>query len=136
MGAAPTTATVELLRTLIGFPTVSRDSNLGLIEWARDRLQALGAQPRLTYDAKGGKANLFATLGESDGAGLVLSGHTDVVPVDGQSWSSDPFVLREDDGRLYGRGTADMKGFLAVVLALAPELAGPARRTDPCRFLL
>ena len=112
-----------MIRTLVGFPTVSRDSNLDLIYFARDHLQGLGADVRLTLDDAGRKANLFATLGPQGGAGIVLSGHTDVVPVDGQAWDSDPFELVEKDGRLFGRGTADMKSFIAVALALAPEFA-------------
>lgn len=114
-------ASIEMIRTLVGFPTVSRDSNLDLIYFARDHLQSLGADVRLTLDDAGRKANLFATLGPQDRAGIVLSGHTDVVPVEGQAWDSDPFELVEQDGRLYGRGTADMKSFIAVALALAPE---------------
>lgn len=112
-----------MLRTLVAFPTVSRDSNLELIEYARGVLQALGADCRLTYDDERRKANLFATLGSGNASGIVLSGHTDVVPVEGQAWDSDPFALVERDGRWYGRGAADMKGFLACVLALAPEFA-------------
>ena len=115
-----TAASIETLRKLIEFPTVSRDSNLELIHFARDRLTELGADCRLTYDDDRRKANLFATLGPPR-AGIVLSGHTDVVPVDGQDWSTNPFELVEKEGRLYGRGTADMKGFVAVALALAPE---------------
>lgn len=116
-GALPSAATLDLVRTLVGFPTVSRDSNLGLIEWVRDHLARRGVQARLTWDAERRKANLFATLGEGPRPGIVLSGHTDVVPVDGQDWSLDPFraELRED--RLYGRGTADMKGFIGTALA-------------------
>lgn len=110
-----------MLETLIAFPTVSSESNLGLIEWARDHLARLGAKSRLTYDAAGGKANLFATLGEGRKAGLVLSGHTDVVPVDGQDWDTDPFKATIKDGKLYGRGASDMKGYLAVILAQAPR---------------
>lgn len=112
-----------MLRTLVAFPTVSRDSNLELIDYARDLLRALDAECRLTYDDERRKANLLATLGSGDAPGIVLSGHTDVVPVDGQQWDSDPFTLVERDGRWYGRGAADMKGFLACVLALAPEFA-------------
>lgn len=120
----PATATsVELLRTLVGFPTVSRDSNLELIAYAREWLESCGAECRLTYDTSGRKANLFATLGNPAAPGLVLSGHTDVVPVDGQQWSTPPFELAERDGRYYGRGAADMKGFIACALALAPEFA-------------
>lgn len=110
-----------MIERLIAFNTVSRDSNLGLIEWVRDYLQGLGATTRLTHDASGRKANLFATLGASAKPGLILSGHTDVVPVDGQNWDTDPFVAVERDGRLYARGSADMKGFIGVILAQAPK---------------
>jgi acetylornithine deacetylase len=120
-GTAPSAAALDMIERLIGFPTVSRDSNLGLIEWARDYLQALGASTRLTYDATGKKANLFATLGEKRRPGLVLSGHTDVVPVDGQNWDTDPFVATIRDGKLYARGSADMKGFIGIALAQAPR---------------
>jgi acetylornithine deacetylase len=100
---------------------VSRDSNLGLIEWVRDYLQGLGAATRLTHDATGKKANLFATLGDSDKPGLILSGHSDVVPVDGQDWDTDPFLATLRDGKLYARGSADMKGFIGISLAQAPK---------------
>ena len=116
-------ASIAMLRKLIAFPTVSRDSNLELIQFARDQLQEIGAMVRLTYDDERRKANLFATLGPPHEPGIVLSGHTDVVPVDGQAWDTDPFTLLEKDGRLYGRGTADMKSFIAVALTLAPEFA-------------
>lgn len=94
------------------FDTTSRLSNLGLIETVRDHLAAAGLAPRLIYNADGKKANLFVTVPAADGGtqgGVVLSGHTDVVPVDGQAWSSDPFAPEVRDGRLYGRGTCDMK---------------------------
>jgi acetylornithine deacetylase len=110
-----------MIERLIAFPTVSRDSNLGLIEWTRDYLRGLGVDSRLTYDSTGKKANLFATLGEGRSGGIILSGHTDTVPVDGQAWSSDPFVASVRDGRIYGRGSADMKSYIATALALAPE---------------
>jgi acetylornithine deacetylase len=110
-----------MIERLIAFKTVSRDSNMGLIEWVRDYLQGHGAKTRLTHDATGKKANLFATLGESNKPGLILSGHTDVVPVDGQNWDSDPFVATERDGKLYARGSADMKGFIGIILAQAPK---------------
>jgi acetylornithine deacetylase len=118
---APSAASRAMIDRLIGFNTVSRDSNLGLIEWVRDYLHGFGASTRLTHDATGKKANLFATLGDSKKPGLVLSGHTDVVPVDGQSWDTDPFVAVERDGRLYARGSADMKGFIGIILAQAPK---------------
>jgi acetylornithine deacetylase len=111
----------QLLDRLIGFDTTSRNSNLALIAFVQDYLDRLGIASELIFDATGTKANLFATIGPSDGAGIVLSGHSDVVPVDGQDWSSDPFTCVERDDRLYGRGTADMKGFIATMLALAPE---------------
>ena len=110
----------ELLDRLIGFATVSRDSNLELIAFIRDYLAELGVQSELFYNPERTKANLFATVGPLDRGGVVLSGHTDVVPVDGQAWTMEPFRLTERDGRLYGRGTADMKGFIASVLAAVP----------------
>jgi acetylornithine deacetylase len=117
----PSAATVDILRTLVGFPTVSRDSNLALIHWVRDYLAVHGVESVLSHGVDPGKANLFATIGSGEG-GLVLSGHTDVVSVDGQEWSSDPFVLEERDGKLFGRGTCDMKGFIAAALARVPAL--------------
>jgi acetylornithine deacetylase len=119
----PSAASRTMIERLIGFNTVSRDSNLGLIEWVRDYLQGLGAVTRLTHDATGMKANLFATLGDSNKPGLILSGHTDVVPVDGQDWDTDPFVAVESGGKLFARGSADMKGFIGIILAQAPKFA-------------
>ena len=110
----------ELLARLVGFATVSRDSNLELIGFIRDYLARHGVDSELIYNPQRTKANLFASIGPSDRGGVVLSGHTDVVPVDGQAWSVEPFVLSERQGRLYGRGTADMKGFIASVLAAVP----------------
>ncbi|MDH1105095.1 acetylornithine deacetylase [Pseudomonas otitidis] len=119
---------LDLLERLVAFPTVSRDSNLALIGFIRDYLAGHGVASELFLNAEGTKANLFATLGPSDRGGVVLSGHTDVVPVDGQTWTRDPFRLSESEGRLYGRGTADMKGFIASVLAAVPAfLAQPLR---------
>ncbi len=112
--------TVEFLKTLVSFDTTSRESNLGLIEYVRDHLKWMGIDTRLSYDAEKRKANLFATVGEAPGRGIVLCGHTDVVPVDGQAWDSDPFVARIADGRIYGRGAVDMKGFIAASLAMLP----------------
>ena len=112
----------DLLARLVAFPTVSRDSNLALIEFIRDYLSGLGVACELDYNAERSKANLFATIGPQDRGGVVLSGHTDVVPVDGQAWTLPPFELTERDGRLYGRGAADMKGYIACVLALVPRL--------------
>lgn len=126
---------VDMIRKLVGFPTVSRDSNLELIHYARDCLRTLDADIRLTFDDARRKANLFATLGPRGEPGIVLSGHTDVVPVDGQAWDTDPFALVEKDGRLYGRGTADMKSFIAVALTLAPEFVSRGLRT-PLHFAL
>ena len=120
VASQPSDEALQLIRTLVAFDTVSRNSNLGLIEWVRDRLRGQGADCRLTYDATGGKANLFATLSPGRKPGLVLSGHTDVVPVDGQPWDTNPFDAQIRDGRLYGRGTADMKSFIAVALANVP----------------
>jgi acetylornithine deacetylase len=125
---------VELIRALVGFPTVSRDSNLELIEFVRGLLRTLDADVRLTFDDERRKANLFATLGPRTSGGLVLSGHTDVVPVDGQAWETDPFLLTESDGRLYGRGTSDMKSFLAIALALLPRYA--SRLEQPLHLAL
>ncbi|MFQ5785037.1 MAG: acetylornithine deacetylase [Alphaproteobacteria bacterium] len=111
----------EMIDRLIGFDTTSRNSNLALIDFVADYLEGHGAHPTLTHDDERRKANLFATFGPEGPGGVVLSGHTDVVPVDGQPWETDPFAVVERDGRLYGRGTSDMKSFLAVALALAPE---------------
>jgi len=118
-----------MLARLIGFATVSRDSNLELIEFVRDYLHGLGVACELIYNAERTKANLLATVGPSVAGGIVLSGHTDVVPVDGQAWTVEPFSLSEAGGKLYGRGTADMKGYLASVLAAVPVfLASPLKR--------
>jgi acetylornithine deacetylase len=111
----------EMLDRLVGFDTTSRNSNLALIEFVREYLDGFGVASDLVFDATGTKANLFASIGPAEEAGIVLSGHTDVVPVDGQDWSSEPFKCVARDDRLYGRGTADMKGFLASALALVPE---------------
>jgi acetylornithine deacetylase len=125
---------VELIRALVGFPTVSRDSNLDLIDFVRGLLRALDADVRLTFDDERRKANLFATLGPRTSGGVALSGHTDVVPVEGQPWETDPFSLTEIDGRLYGRGTSDMKSFLAIALALLPRYV--ARLEQPLHLAL
>ena len=110
---------VDILQRLVSFPTVSRDSNLGLIGFVRDYLAEIGVTSRLYVDAEGRKANLYASIGPPDRGGVLLSGHTDVVPVDGQDWSRDPFRLAEHDGRLFGRGSSDMKGFIACALRAA-----------------
>ena len=117
----PSAELLTMIERLIAFPTVSRDSNLGLIEWTRDYLVDLGADCRLTFDSSRKKANLFATLGGGSRPGLVLSGHTDVVPVDGQDWATDPFKATVADGKLYGRGSADMKSYIAAALVNAPK---------------
>ncbi len=116
-------SSVAILERLIAFPTVSADSNLPLIEFVRGYLAENGVTSELFPDAAGMKASLWATIGDASSAGIVLSGHTDVVPVAGQSWTRPPFALTDEGERLYGRGTADMKGFLACVLAMVPVLA-------------
>ncbi|WP_076436423.1 acetylornithine deacetylase [Bosea sp. TND4EK4] len=119
----------EMLAKLVSFNTESQRSNLDLIHFCRDYLASLGVESRLAPSPDGQKANLYATIGAQAAGGVVLSGHTDVVPVAGQAWTSDPWTLTERDGKLYGRGTCDMKGFDAIALALAPEmLAAPLKR--------
>lgn len=124
--------TIQWLQHLIRFDTTSRHSNLALIETLADNLQAQGLTPWLSYNAERSKANLFVSLPAADGSiegGMVLSGHTDVVPVDGQNWTSDPFRADIRDGKLYGRGSCDMKGFIAAAMALVPEaLAVPRKK--------
>jgi acetylornithine deacetylase len=111
----------QILAKLISFDTTSRNSNIPLIAWIEDYLDQFSI-PHLRVDYEtGSKTNLFATIGPDVAGGIVLSGHTDVVPVDGQDWTSDPFTMIERDKHLFGRGTADMKGFIAVALALVPE---------------
>ena len=120
---------IEMLAKLVAFDTTSRVSNLPLIAFVEDYLTSLGVPHiRVDYEA-GRKTNLYATIGPDVAGGIVLSGHTDVVPVDGQSWASDPFTLSERNGKLYGRGTCDMKGFLAVALALVPQFKAMNLRT-------
>ena len=111
--------TVDLLGELIAYPTVSTDSNLAMIDDLANRLDGLGARCFTVADKAGGKANLFATLGPDMPGGILLSGHTDVVPVAGQDWSGDPFRMRAADGQLTGRGTCDMKGFIAASIVMA-----------------
>lgn len=115
--------TKRILADLIAFPSVSSDSNLDMIAYLAERLEDCGARVEVLSDESGTKANLWATLGAEVDGGIVLSGHTDVVPVTDQDWSSDPFRMEERDGHLYGRGACDMKGFIAACLALAPQLA-------------
>lgn len=117
--------TINRLSRLIAFDTTSRHSNLALIHDCADYLESLGLKPWLSHNADQSKANLFATIAAADGStegGLILSGHTDVVPTDGQAWQSDPYRADIREGRLYGRGSADMKGFIAAVLAAAPAM--------------
>lgn len=115
--------TREILGHLVGFDSTSRKSNLDLIRWIAKFLAQKGIDSRLVHDEIGTKANLWATIGPSATGGIILSGHTDVVPVDGQAWTSDPFALTEREGRLYGRGTSDMKGFVAVALSAIERFA-------------
>src|SRR5687767_5663926 len=117
-----TVSSIEMIRRLVAFDTVSAKSNLALIDYVRAYLSAHGIDSRLIPDETGKKANLFATIGPAAEGGVALAGHTDVVPVDGQPWSSDPFTLREAGGLLYGRGTSDMKSFIAIALAMVPQL--------------
>ena len=113
---------IELLNTLIGFDTTSYNSNLELIEFIQSYLSSYDIDSTLIHDESGKKANLYATIGRTDIGGVMLSGHTDVVPVAGQDWDTDPFSLTESSDKLYGRGSADMKGFIALVLSRVPEM--------------
>jgi acetylornithine deacetylase len=114
-------SSIDMIGRLVAFDTTSRASNLALIDFVRDYLDGWGVASELVFDAERRKANLYATLGPDDRGGIMLSGHSDVVPVDGQAWDGDPFALAARDGHLYGRGAADMKSFIAVALALVPE---------------
>ena len=119
----PVDEALDLLDVLIAYDTVALTPNLDLISDVQDRLEALGASVVLTHDDSGTKANLFATIGPNINGGVVLSGHSDVVPVDPADWTTPPFTANRRHGRVYGRGTADMKGFVACVLAMAPTYA-------------
>src|SRR5262245_6817964 len=120
---------VEMLRRLVAFDTTSRNSNLALIEYVQEYLKGHGIESKLVPSEDGKKANMFATVGPDVKDGVVLSGHTDVVPVDGQPWTSDPWTLTARGGKLYGRGVADMKGFVALALAHVDEaLAAKLKR--------
>jgi len=119
---------VSLLKDLIAFPTVSRDSNLGLVDYVSRLLSEHGIASQLIKSEDGHKANLFATVGPQDRPGIMLSGHTDVVPVDGQDWTVPPFEMTARDGKLFGRGAADMKGFVACALAAA--IKAPERKLE------
>ncbi|RUA05521.1 MAG: acetylornithine deacetylase, partial [Candidatus Poseidoniales archaeon] len=112
---------LDLIKKLVAFDTTSRESNLELIAFIQNYLSGHGVDSTLVHNTEGTKANLYATLGDQAKAGVMLSGHTDVVPVDGQAWDTDPFEVTEKDSKLWGRGTADMKSFIAIVLALVPE---------------
>jgi acetylornithine deacetylase len=114
---------IEALSALVAFDTTSSRSNLDLIVWLESRLAPLGFRLMRFPDETGAKANLLASIGPEGEAGYLLSGHTDVVPVEGQTWTADPFVLRRADGKFYGRGACDMKGFLAVCVGLAERMA-------------
>ncbi|OAN77053.1 acetylornithine deacetylase (ArgE) [Sulfitobacter sp. EhC04] len=117
-----------ILSDLIGYPTVSSDSNLAIIDDLAGRLSDAGARVDVFHDDSGTKANLYATMGPDAPGGILLAGHTDVVPITDQIWASNPFAMTERDGRLYGRGTCDMKGFIATAVALAPLFASKATR--------
>ena len=130
---SPSEATIDLLSQLVAFDTTSRHSNFPLIEFVEDYLSALGIESRRVAHQHN-KANLYATIGPGDRGGVAVSAHTDVVPVEGQDWATDPWTLTEQEGRLYGRGTADMKGFLAVVLAALPRFA-EAELTPPLHLV-
>jgi acetylornithine deacetylase len=135
-GASGSPMSLPWAERLIAIDTVSRNSNLGLIETVRDYLRGVGIESILTYHESGNWANLFATIPAHDGStngGVVLSGHTDVVPVDGQDWHSDPFKPVVRDGKLYGRGSCDMKGFIGAALALVPEMQR-AKLAKPIHF--
>jgi acetylornithine deacetylase len=130
-----TTAAIDLLKTLVAFDTVSRKSNLALIEHVRALLNTHGITSRLVYNESKTKANLLASVGPNIEGGVVLSGHTDVVPVEDQNWQSDPFQVTARDGKLFGRGTADMKSFVAIALAALPQMTH-ARLKRPIHFAL
>ena len=120
MATSPSTRALETARALVRINTVSRESNLPLIDFVRAELAGHGVESRLTFDDQRRKANLFATLGAGKPAGVIISGHTDTVPWDGQDWSVDPLGAEVKDGRLYGRGSADMKSFIGLALAQVP----------------
>jgi acetylornithine deacetylase len=125
----PSSRSLDMIRKLVAFDTTSRNSNLEIIGFIRDYLSSHGVESQLVFDETGKKANLYATLGPADKPGIALSGHTDVVPIDGQEWDSDPWTITERDGKLYGRGTCDMKSFIAIALAMVPEfLKRPLQR--------
>ncbi|MFY0692076.1 MAG: acetylornithine deacetylase [Paracoccaceae bacterium] len=110
----------EIIEKLVSFPTVSSQSNLELIDWVENYLDGFGVKSTRVYNDEGTKANLYANVGPQVAGGIVVSGHTDVVPVEGQAWDTDPFTVTEKNGKLFGRGTCDMKGFDALALAAVP----------------
>ncbi|MET0210881.1 MAG: M20/M25/M40 family metallo-hydrolase, partial [Burkholderiaceae bacterium] len=131
----PADSARQWLERLVAFDTTSRNSNLALIEAVETWLDGLGVPSTRVSNADGGKANLLFSIGPDVAGGVVLSGHTDVVPIDGQAWTTDPWTLTERDGRLYGRGSADMKGFVATGLSRVPAmLKAPLKR--PIHFAL
>ena len=132
-GMPSTLSTRQLIDRLIGFDTTSRESNLALIDFVRDYFDGYGIKSELYFDKDKRKADLYATIGPDDRGGLMLSGHTDTVPVDGQAWDSDPFKPTEKSGRLYARGASDMKGFIAIALAQVPAVVGMKLKT-PLHF--
>lgn len=130
-----TYSAIEMIKRLVGFNTTSRDSNLDLIHFVADYLSGHGIASEIIHDDTGKKANLHALVGPERDGGVVLSGHTDVVPVDGQDWESDPFTVRAAGDRLYGRGTSDMKSFIAIGLAMVPRLV-ERKLSIPIHFAL
>ncbi|MDB5486697.1 MAG: acetylornithine deacetylase [Reyranella sp.] len=128
-------SSIEMLRRLVAFDTTSRNSNLALIDYVQGYLKGHGIESKLVPNEDGTKANMFATVGPNVKDGVVLSGHTDVVPVDGQPWVTDPWTLTLKDGKYYGRGTCDMKAFYAIALAMVPEFK-KAKLKRPIHFAL
>ena len=128
-------ASIDMIRRLVAHPTVSRDSNMNLINDVQGYLSEFKVRSHLVPNADRSKANLYATVGPQVPGGIVLSGHTDVVPVDGQSWDTDPFIVVARDGKLYGRGTSDMKSFFAIGLAMVPQMLA-ANLKRPIHFAL
>jgi acetylornithine deacetylase len=126
---APEQSTIEILNRLIGFATVSSESNLDIVAWIEDYLSQHGVTSRRIFDRSGRKASILATIGPAERAGVVLSAHTDVVPVAGQDWTSPPFTATHRNGRIIGRGATDMKGFIASVLARVPQFKAAAIAT-------
>jgi len=128
-------STIDMLARLVAFDTTSRNSNLDLIHFVREWLDAYGVPYRLSFDPTRNKANLHATIGPVRSGGLAFSGHVDTVPVDGQTWTGNPFILRRRDGKLIGRGACDMKGFIAAMLAAVPTIKA-RKLTSPVHLLL